>query len=146
MDLDAHYRKLEAMYLGAPMHEHYPGLAIEIADESCEISLPISDRYFHAANALHGSVYFKLLDDAAFFAVNSIVPDVFVLTTTFNLHLLRPVRKGKLTSRGRIKFKSRNLFIAEAELWNETNKKVAFGTGHFAKSQVALAPGIGYRV
>ena len=50
-----------------------------------EIDLTISDKYFHALNAIHGTVYFKLLYDAAFFAANSVVKDVFVLTSSFNL-------------------------------------------------------------
>jgi acyl-coenzyme A thioesterase PaaI-like protein len=41
-----------------------------------------------------GSVYFKMLDDAAFFAVNSIVEDVFVYTVSLNVQLLRPVASG----------------------------------------------------
>jgi acyl-coenzyme A thioesterase PaaI-like protein len=36
--------------------------------------------HHHSIHAVHGSVYFKALDDAAFFAVNSLVEDVFVLT------------------------------------------------------------------
>jgi hypothetical protein len=31
--------------------------------------------FFHAAHAVHGSVYFKALDDAAFFAVASLVQE-----------------------------------------------------------------------
>lgn len=145
MSLETHYRLLEKMYLGAPMHEYYPGLQINIDSEQCEVSLPMHERYFHAAHSLHGSVYFKLLDDSAFFAANSIVQDVFVLTSTFNIHLLRPVTGGTLTAKGAIKFKSRNLFIADSELFDERGRKVAFGTGHFMRSKVALDESIGYR-
>ena len=37
----------------------------------------------HAAGAVHGSYYFKVLDDACYFAANSLVSDVFVLTVSF---------------------------------------------------------------
>ncbi|MCO6491386.1 MAG: PaaI family thioesterase [Phaeodactylibacter sp.] len=60
-----------------------------ISEGEAEIGMRISDKYFHALGAIHGSVYFKLLDDAAFFAVSSIVRDVFVLTTSFNINILR---------------------------------------------------------
>ena len=35
--------------------------------------MPIKKDYFHALEAIHGSVYFKILDDAAFFAAQSVV-------------------------------------------------------------------------
>jgi len=55
-----------------------------------------STTFITPAHAMHGSVYFKCLDDAAFFAANSIVQEVFVLTVTFNVVLLRPVAAGAL--------------------------------------------------
>jgi len=56
--------------------------------------LPVKYELFHAAGALHGAMYFLALDNAAFFAVNSLVEDVFVLTVSFNIYLLRPVDQG----------------------------------------------------
>ena len=94
--------------------------------------------------AIHGSVYFKLLDDAAFFAVNSIVEDVFVLTTSFNTNIVRPVDSGKIKAVGEVRFASKNLFIAQSTLLDERGKEIAFGTGHFAKSKVSLTREIGY--
>jgi acyl-coenzyme A thioesterase PaaI-like protein len=55
------------------------------------ITLPVRSDLFHAAGALHGALYFLALDNAAFFAVNSLVEDVFVLTTSFTTYLTRPV-------------------------------------------------------
>lgn len=141
-----HYRKLENMYLNAPFNTQiYESTTCTIGFEKAEIGLTISDKYFHALGAMHGSVYFKLLDDAAFFAVNSIVEDVFVLTTSFNINLLRPANKGKIRSVGRVKFKSRNLFVAESILYNEDEKEIGFGTGNFAKSKIHLSEEIGYK-
>jgi uncharacterized protein (TIGR00369 family) len=94
---------------------------------------------------MHGSVYFKLLDDAAFFAVNSIVEDAFVLTTSFHINLVRPANSGSIKAVGKVDFSSRNLFIATSRLYNEAGKEIGFGTGHFAKSKVALTEEIGYK-
>lgn len=146
MENTEHYRKLERMYLNARFNtEIYETTECEFGFETATISLTISDKYFHALGAIHGSVYFKLLDDAAFFAVNSIVEDVFVLTTNFNINLIRPVNQGKITAIGKVKFKSKSLFIAESTLYNEEGKEIAFGTGHFAKSKVLLTEDIGYK-
>lgn len=134
------------MYLDANVNTQiYDTTTISIEEQTAEIGLEISDKYFHALGAIHGSTYFKLLDDAAFFAVNSIVEDAFVLTTSFNINLIRPANKGKLKAIGKVKFRSLNHFVAEATLYNEQGKEIAFGTGNFAKSKVKLSPEIGYK-
>lgn len=141
-----HYRKLERMYLSANMNiQIYQTTEMIVDDETATISMTIDPKYFHALGAIHGSVYFKLLDDAAFFAVNSIVKDAFVLTTSFNINITRPISEGKITATGKLKFKSRNLFVAESSLVDEKGREIAFGTGNFAKSRIALTEEIGYK-
>jgi len=144
--LESHYRKLERMYLSAPVNnELYNGITIDISHEKAELTLKIEPKFFHAANAIHGSVYFKLLDDAAFFAVNSIVQDVFVYTVSYNVQLLRPASAGIIRSVGELKFKSTNLFIADSNLFDENNKLIGRGSGNFMKSKIELTEKIGYR-
>ncbi|MCK8523657.1 PaaI family thioesterase [Aquimarina sp. D1M17] len=141
-----HYHKLERMYLKANINTGiFDTTTAKIGEGIAEIGLDITDKYFHALGAIHGSVYFKLLDDAAFFAVNSLVKDVFVLTTSFNINLIRPANQGTLKAVGKIKFRSKNLFVAESVLYNEQGKEIAFGTGNFAKSKIELSEKIGYR-
>ncbi len=97
---EEHYRKLERMYLAAPINEFFKP-DITIGKGTAEITVHVDDRrFFHAANAIHGSVYFKCLDDAAFFAVSSLVEDCFVLTSNFNLYLHAPVSGGSDPQRG----------------------------------------------
>jgi len=142
---EAHFRKLERMYLSAPVNNLiYNGITIVVSDQKAELTLKIDEKFFHAAHAIHGSVYFKMLDDAAFFAVNSIVKDVFVYTVSFNVQLLRPVSSGIIKSIGELKFKSENLFIADSTLFNENNKVVGRGSGNFMKSKIQLTQEIGY--
>ncbi|PQJ22782.1 PaaI family thioesterase [Tenacibaculum sp. SG-28] len=141
----SHFEKLENMYLRANVNAMlYNTTTCKIAKESAEIGLTISEKYFHSLGAIHGSVYFKLLDDAAFFAVNSIVEDVFVLTTSFHVNLTKPENQGKLRATGKLKHQSKNLFIAESILYNEEGNPIAFGTGNFVKSKIALTRDIGY--
>lgn len=143
---EIHFRKLERMYLSAPVNNQlYKGITITISDQKAELTLQIEERFFHAANAIHGSVYFKMLDDAAFFAVNSIVNDVFVYTVSFNVQLLRPVSSGLIKSSGELKFKSSNLFIADSILLDENKKLIGRGSGNFMKSKIELTKEIGYR-
>lgn len=144
-ELQSHFEKLENMYLSASINkEVYKGITINISNEKAELTLPVSPTYFHAAKAIHGSVYFKMLDDAAFFAVNSIVEDVFVYTVSFNVQLLRPVSKGIIRSTGELKFKSSNLFIADSTLFDENDKVIGRGSGNFMRSKIQLTEDIGY--
>ncbi len=140
-----HYKKLKNMYLSAPINtQMYETTQCEINMEKATITLTIAKKYFHTLGAMHGSVYFKLLDDAAFFAVNSIIEDVFVLTTSFNIHFLRPVSSGTITAIGNVTSKTEKGFVAESTLYNETGKKIAYGTGQFVKSKMRLTREIGY--
>ena len=141
-----HYRKLETMYLGANVNTKiFDTTTCKIESEKATIILAVSEDYFHALGAIHGTVYFKMLDDAAYFAVSSVVKDCFMLTSSFNINILRPVSKGKLTAIGTIRYKSSNLFAAEAKLYNQDGKEVAFGTGNFARSKMLLSEEVGYK-
>ena len=137
MNNEQHFRKLERMYLSAPINEYYsPG--VEISQGQAVIQTEVKPEFFHAAGSLHGSVYFKLLDDAAFFAVNSLVKDFFVLTVSFNIYLTRSVTKGVLIAQGQVVSHSVNYFVAESVL-TVNDKDVARGSGSFLRSRVELA-------
>ena len=141
---DEHFRKLERMFHGAPINRYFAPVLRIIEEGRAELTIPIKPDFFHAANAVHGSVYFKALDDAAFFAANSLVSDVFVLTVSYNLHLTRPISEGEMRASGRVVHRSRNLIIADAELLDSADRQIARGTGTFMRSQIPLSPEIGY--
>jgi uncharacterized protein (TIGR00369 family) len=134
---EGHFRKLESMYLSAPINDFYSPTII-ISQGQAEIQTAVKPEFFHAAEALHGSVYFKLLDDAAFFAASSLVEDVFLLTVSFNLYLTRPVTNGVLVARGQVVSRSTNHFVAESIL-TVNHKEVARGSGSFLRSRIRLA-------
>ena len=135
---EKHFQNLEKMYLNANVNTMiFDTTTCKFSDGYAEIGLNISEKYFHGLGAIHGSVYFKLLDDAAFFAANS-KSEYFILTTSFNLNFLKPVKKGKIKAIGKLKYTSGNSFIAESKLFNENGKEVAFGTGNFLNSEIPL--------
>ncbi|MEP2770915.1 MAG: PaaI family thioesterase [Fulvivirga sp.] len=145
MNKSDHFQKLEWMYLhAAPINEFYKP-SITIDEGKAVIEIDSHKKYFHAAHAVHGSVYFKMLDDAAFFAVNSVVKDAFVLTTNFNINLLRPVIFGKLRAEGELVFDAKKTFVAEAKLYNNDDKLIATGSGTFVKSNIELNEDVGYK-
>jgi len=138
-----HYRKLERMYLSAPLNDFYRP-TIRVVRARSEITIPVKEHLFHAAGAVHGSVYFKMLDDAAWFAVNSLLTDEFVLTTTFTVYLTRPVSSGILRSVGHVVNESRTRWIAEAVVHDAEEREIGRGSGTFAKSGQKLRPDLGY--
>ncbi len=140
---EEHYRKLERMYLAAPINAFFrPSVAI--AKGQAEIGMEARREFFHAAGALHGSAYFKVLDDSAFFAVQSLVTDAFVLTASFTTYIERPVSEGALRALGKVVMASRSIFIAEAQVLDHLGREVARGSGNFVKSRMSLSADIGY--
>ena len=103
-----------------------------------EIAIQVDPKFFHSAGALHGSVYFKLLDDAAYFAANSVEHDYFVLTADFRIDLLRPCVGGRITATGSIIRAGRQDILAESNLYDEQGKLLATGRGRFARGRTPL--------
>jgi len=139
-----HYRRLERMYLGAPVNDFYRP-TIEVQQGRAVITVPVRRKLFHAAGAVHGSVYFKVLDDASWFAVNSLITDAFVLTTTFVTYLLRPISSGSLRAVGEVVNEGRTQWIAQAVAYDDEDREVCRGSGTFVKSRDPLTAEIGYR-
>ncbi|WP_347160138.1 PaaI family thioesterase [Pontibacter chitinilyticus] len=144
MDVQEHYRRLEQLYYSANIQRFYSNSQLTVSYEQAEIILPLDPAFHHGAHAVHGSVYFKLLDDAAYFAVASLVQVEFIVTAAFQLNLLRPVTSGTLKAVGKVRSKSKSLFVAEATLYNEKGKEVAFGSGQFMRTQQLLESLPGY--
>jgi uncharacterized protein (TIGR00369 family) len=142
---EAHFRSLEALYRSAPIDRQFQSEMRIVGAGRCEIQFQVDDRYFHAAGAAHGTIYFKMLDDAAFYAANSLISDRFLLTTAFNLHFTRPMRGGAATAEGRWISGKRRVLIAEARIIDAEGEECARGTGTFLRSHIALSGLAGYR-
>ncbi len=140
-----HYRALEALYASAPVNALFES-RLEIVEEGhARIRFLVDERFHHAAGAAHGTIYFKMLDDAAFYAANSMVSDRFLLTTAFNLHFTRPIRAGEVIAEGRWISGRRRVFIAESHLVDSEGEEIGRGTGTFMRSHIALSGLAGYR-
>lgn len=139
-----HYRKLENMMHSAPFII-WAGAKVTVSKGEAEITLPVREDFFHAAGAVHGSLYFLALDNAAFFAVNSLVEDVFVLTTSFTTYLTRPISEGVIKAKGKVVYQNRSQFIAESVLYDSNENECGRANGVFVRSKIPLSDRIGYR-
>lgn len=143
MESKSHFDRLISMYAAAPINEIFkPVLTISEGEATIEIEL--DTKLHHAAGAVHGSVYFKMLDDAAFFAANSLEEEFFVLTTSFTTYITRPVATGKMRALGKVVNKNRTQFIAEAVVYDSADREIGRGNGVFVRGKLALVDTAGY--
>ena len=140
-----HWRALEALYASAPINRLFDSSLAITDDGKARITFTIDERHYHAAGAAHGTIYFKMLDDAAFYAANTLVSDRFLLTTSFNLHFTRPVKSGRIIAEGRWISGRRRVLVAEANLVDEEGEEIGRGTGTFMRSHIPLSSLPGYR-
>lgn len=139
-----HWRALEGLYASAPVNQLFESRLEILGEGHARIVFDVTPQVFHAAGAAHGTIYFKMLDDAAFYAANTLVTDRFLLTTSFNLHFTRPIHGGKVIAEGRWLSGRRRVLVAEARLLDEEGEEVGRGTGTFQRSRIALSSLPGY--
>ena len=142
----AHFRALESLYRQAPVNALFQSTLEILEPGRARIIFDVTPETFHAARAAHGTLYFKMMDDAAFYACNSLVSDRFLLTTAFNLVFTRPIREGPIIAEGRWVSGKRRVFVAEARLVDEAGEEIGRGTGTFMRSHISLAGLPGYAV
>ncbi len=142
--IPGHFRRLEALYATARVNQSYCSTMDIPKGGHCCIRFIVDEGHYHAAGAVHGSAYFKMLDDAAFYAANSLVPDRFLLTTAFNLFFTRPLKAGPVVAEGRWVSGRKRVFIAEARLIDGDGEEAARGTGTFMRSGISLSDLAGY--
>lgn len=142
---EQHFKKLENMYHAAPFQELIKS-KLKISEGKAELEMEIDPILHHAANAIHGFVYFKMMDDVAIFAANSMEKEFFLLTSSFNLYFLRPVHSGKIRGVGKVISRTKNQYIAEAVIYNDEDKEIGRGSGAFAVSRKSFADVPGYKL
>ena len=143
--LDAHLRALVSLYDSAPVNRLFESTLSLVEAGRSLIDFTVAPSSYHAAGAAHGTLYFKMLDDAAFYAANALVSDRFLLTTAFNLHFTKPMKEGPARAEGRWISGRRRVFVAEARIVDSSGEECARGTGTFLRSHIALSGLDGYR-
>ena len=143
--VEAHLRALESLYAAAPINALFESRLELPAPGQSRIRFTVDPTAYHAAGAAHGTLYFKMLDDASFYAANGLVSDRFLLTTAFNLHFTSPMRAGDYVAEGKWISGKRRVFVAEARILDADGEECARGTGTFLRSHIALSGLDGYR-
>jgi uncharacterized protein (TIGR00369 family) len=140
----AHLRALERLYASAPINGLFTSRLELPSPGRARLHFTVDEAAYHAAGAAHGTLYFKMMDDAAFYAANGLVSDRFLLTTAFNLHFTSPMRAGDYIAEGRWISGKRRVFVADARIVDADGEECARGTGTFLRSHIALSGLDGY--
>ena len=135
---EEHYGCLENMYLHAPSNQSYEALNLRVTRGRAVVTVEATPALHHAGKGMHGAHYFKLMDDAAFFAANSLITDSWVLTAQFSIQLFRPVATGQLRAEGTVTKPGRSTIFAEAVLYGPEGKELGRGHGSFSVTSVPL--------
>ena len=143
MENKSHFERLISMYAAAPINEMY-GPVLKVSEGEATIEIQLDRKLHHSAGGVHGSVYFKMLDDAAFFAANSLEEEFFVLTTSFTTYITRPVATGTMRAVGKVVNKNRTQFIAESIVYDSDDKEIGRGNGVFVRGKFPLLDAAGY--
>ena len=145
MSKNEHFDRLIRLFQSAPINKGiFKNSSIDLSEGKAEYLFKVDQSLFHGANALHGAIYFKLLDDSAYFAAATLVKDHFLVTKSYDVQFVRPVHLERLIAKGWVTERSDDEIIAESEIFNEQGKLVAKGTGVFVRSKKFLNELEGY--
>lgn len=134
-----HLRRLERVYHAAPTNGLTPArLALQSA--AARLEMDIRDAYRQAVGELHGMLYFKVLDEASFYAANTLVDDVFLTTAAMHVQFLRPVDGAHLVATAQVVHAARSSFIVDAEARDASGRLLARSSGTFVRTGAALPP------
>ncbi len=141
---EQHLEKLENLYLSDAANKEFdPG--VKVFEGEAEIHVPVREKISNIDGTIIGCICYKLMEDAAILAVNSIVNDVQVLASNFNIYLSNSIASRELTARARFMGNSGNQFLVETVVTDANRKEIARGSGAFVKSSLKLSQMTGYK-
>jgi uncharacterized protein (TIGR00369 family) len=102
-----------------------------------EVAFTASDRFLNPAGVIQGGFVAAMLDDTLGPAlVATLGPGQFAPTTDLHVQFLRPARPGRLTGRGRVIRRGRDVAFLAGELADDSGQIVAVAT---ATAQIRTA-------
>lgn len=133
----AHCERLERSYLASPPdnERHEPGIRVSAGE--ADIVIPIQEKPSHPAG-MPGTLFLKVMNDAAALAANSLVEDRYVRAASFSVSLTGTMPQGELIARGRFVGMSGDSYLAETMLTDTDGNEIGRGDGAFIVSDVEL--------
>lgn len=125
-------REVLAGRLPAPPIASTLGFTLEEVEEGRAVfAMEPGEEHYNPIGSVHGGVYATLLDSAAGCAVQSVLPEGMGYTSLdLNLKFLRPITvdTGKVRAVGTVLNQGRRTALAQAELFDATDRLLAHAT------------------
>ncbi|WUD78097.1 PaaI family thioesterase [Streptomyces sp. NBC_00510] len=125
-------RDVLAGRLPAPPIASTLGFTLEEVEEGRAVfAMEPGEEHYNPIGSVHGGVYATLLDSAAGCAVQSVLPEGMGYTSLdLNLKFLRPITvdTGKVRAVGTVLNQGRRTALAQAELFDATDRLLAHAT------------------
>ena len=94
-----------------------------------EVAFTATDQFLNPVGVIQGGFLTAMLDDTLGPAlVATLGPDQFALTTDLHVQFLRPARPGRLTGRGRVVRRGKDVAFLAGELRDDSGQVVAAAT------------------
>ena len=119
-------------YLNHPMH-HNMDMKLEFKGGNATLSCAVTPSIINLVGIVHGAIYFKLMDDACFFAALSLNKSKFVATSDFNIHYLKPISEGRITAKASVIQKRKRFYLCEAKIFDDEDQLCSYGSGKFVE-------------
>jgi uncharacterized protein (TIGR00369 family) len=138
---DDHHRRLERIYHAAPTNRLTPAHMV-VGHGEARLVMELGEEHRQAVGGLHGMVAFKVLDETAFYAANSLVDDVFLATSDMTVHFTAGARAeaGELRAEATVVSAGRSAYVVDAVAWTAGDEPtvVARATGTFVRTKAPL--------
>jgi uncharacterized protein (TIGR00369 family) len=99
---NSHCQKLAAMYNQMPFNKDLEPQMSFITLGECKVEAAVNPLFFHGGGIIHGSIIFRLLDDACTFAAWSYVEDKLCVTKNLHIHYQSPINEGTMQAYGKV--------------------------------------------
>jgi uncharacterized protein (TIGR00369 family) len=104
-------------------------VAVDPDAGTIEVAFAATDQFLNPAGVIQGGFVAAMLDDTLGPAlVATLGPGQFAPTTDLHVQFLRPARPGRLTGRGRVVRRGRDVAFLAGELVDESGQTVAVAT------------------
>jgi uncharacterized protein (TIGR00369 family) len=117
-------------YINHPMHKPL-NMSVALKEKSAKITMSVHSSVLNFVGILHGSIYFKLMDDACFFAVIATNQSSFVVTSNMTVNYIKPVSEGMIITHASVITKRGRLYLCESHITNLEGSILAHATGSF---------------
>jgi uncharacterized protein (TIGR00369 family) len=101
-------------------------VAVDPAAGTIEVAFTATDQFLNPAGVVQGGLLAAMLDDTLGPAlVATLGPGQFAPTTDLHVQFLRPARPGRLTGRGRVVRRGKEVAFLSGELLDDSGQVVA---------------------